>query len=107
MKRFSKELIIILLQIFMYYVFPLFVGPTDAMGMVVIIIWATFVLSTLVGALSKEKLKYFYPILASLLFIPSIFIYYNVSAFVHALWYLIDSSFGLLLGIIFSKIIKR
>jgi len=38
MKKYFKEIIIILIQIFMFYVFPLFAGPTDAMGMVLLIL---------------------------------------------------------------------
>ena len=31
MKKFIKEIIITLIQLFMFYIFPLFAGPTDAM----------------------------------------------------------------------------
>ena len=44
----------------MFYIFPLFAGPTDAMGMVLLIIIATFVLSIIIGSISKEKIKYLY-----------------------------------------------
>ena len=33
MKKHLKEIIILLIQLFMFYIFPLFAGPTDAMGM--------------------------------------------------------------------------
>ena len=107
MKRFIKEIIILLIQLFMFYIFPLFAGPTDAMGMVLLIILATFVLSIIIGSISKEKIKYLYPIIISVLFIPSVFIYYNESALVHALWYLVVSSVGFLLGIIIYKLTHR
>ena len=45
MKKYLKEILILLIQLFMFYVFPLTAGPTDAMGMVVLIIVATFVLA--------------------------------------------------------------
>ena len=38
MKKYLKEIIIFLLQLFMFYIFPLFAGPTDVMGMVLLII---------------------------------------------------------------------
>ena len=106
MKKYLKEIIIILIQIFMFYIFPLFAGPTDAIGMVFIILITTFILSSLLGIISKIKYKYLYPILVAILFIPSIFIYYNESALIHSLWYLIDSYLGLLVGIILNKITK-
>ena len=91
MKKYWKELIIILLQMFMFYIFPLFAGPTDAIGMVVLIILATFVLSLVLGAISGTRLKYLYPVAIAVLFVPSVFIYYNSSALVHATWYFVIS----------------
>lgn len=97
MKKYWKELLIILLQMFMFYIFPLFAGPTDAMGMVVLIILATFVLSLVLGAVSGTRLKYLYPVAIAVLFVPSVFIYYNSSALVHATWYFVIS--GVSLGV--------
>jgi len=106
MKNYIKEIILLLIQLFMFYIFPLFAGPTDAMGMVFLIIISTFILSILMGIISKEKIKYLYPVIVSILFIPSIFIYYNSSALVHSLWYLVVSATGLLVGTILSKAIR-
>ena len=107
MKRFIKEIIILLIQMFMFYIFPLFAGPTDAMGMVLLIILVTFVLSIIIGSISKEKIKYLYPIIISITFIPSVFIYYNESALVHTLWYLVISSVGLVFGTGIYKLTHR
>ena len=104
MKRFVKEIIILVIQLFMFYIFPLFAGPTDAMGMVFLIICATLLLSVIMASISKEKIKYLYPIIVSILFIPSIFIYYNETAFIHSLWYFVVSSVGMILGTIVEKI---
>ena len=82
----------------MFYVFPLAAGPTDAMGMVFLIIVATFVLGMIMGVVSNKKVKYAYPLLISVLFIPSVFIHYNESALIHSVWYLVISSIGLLIG---------
>lgn len=104
MKRYIKEFIILLIQLFMFYIFPLFAGPTDAIGMVILIILATFILSITIGCFSKEKIKYFYPIIISILFIPSIFIYYNESASIHSIWYLVDATIGLIIGTLIGKL---
>lgn len=106
MKRYLKEIIILIIQLIMFYLFPLTAGPTDVMGMIIILIMSVFILSIIIGALSKEKIKYLYPIIVAILFIPSIFIYYNESALIHAIWYLIISFIGLLIGVIFKKINK-
>ena len=106
MKSYVKELIILLIQLFMFYIFPLFAGPTDAIGMVLLILLVTLILSIILGIISKEKIKYFYPIIVAIVFIPSIFIYYNRSALIHSIWYLIISTTGLLIGTIINNIIK-
>ena len=107
MKRFVKEIIILIIQLFMFYIFPLFAGPTYAMGMVFLIIITTFILSIIIGSISKEKIKYLYPIVIAILFIPSVFIYYNESALVHAMWYLIVSFIGLILGTVIYKLTNK
>ena len=107
MKKYLKEIIILLIQLFMFYIFPLFAGPTDAMGMVLLILIVTFILSIIIASVSNEKFKYFYPIVISVLFIPSVFIYYNDSALIHAVWYLVDSSVGLLIGTSIYKITNK
>ena len=100
MRRYIKELIILLLQFFMFYVFPLFAGPTDAMGMVILILFATFLLSLMMGVVSNETIKHLYPEVSAVLFVPSVFIHYNSSALVHAVWYLVIANIGLLCGLI-------
>lgn len=107
MKKYVKELIIYLLQLFMFYIFPLFAGPTDMMGMVLLIIISTFVLSVIMGSISKSKIKYLYPILVSVIFIPSVILHYNLSALIHSVWYLVVSSVGLLVGLFIYKLTHR
>ena len=56
---------------------------------------------------SKKKDKYVYPLLVSVLFIPSVFIYYNDSALIHSIWYLLISSVGLLIGALMQYFFSR
>lgn len=107
MKKYFKELVILLFQLFMFYVSPLFAGPTDAMGMVVLIILATLLLSVVIGLISDKKLKYLYPVIIAIVFVPSVFIYYNESALIHSVWYFVVSSIGLVLGSVLKKLIFR
>lgn len=106
MKKYLKEILVLILQIFMFYIFPMFAGPTDAMGMVVLILLATFVLSIVIASVSNQKIKYFYPILVAVLFVPSVYIYYNESALIHTIWYLVDSTLGLLVGMLIHRVVK-
>ena len=107
MKRFFKEIIILVIQLFMFYIFPVFAGPTDAMGMVVIILFTTFILSIIIASISKEKIKYLYPIVVAIVFIPSVFIYYNESALIHSIWYLVDAAIGIVIGTIINKLTRN
>ena len=107
MKKYFKEIIILIIQLFVFYIFPLFAGPTDAMGMVFLIWLSTIILGIVVASISNKKIKYLYPVVISILFIPSVFIYYNESALIHSLWYLVSSGIGILIGSIIQLIIKK
>lgn len=98
MKKYLKEIIIFTLQVLIFYILPLFAGPTDIMGLVLLLIFSVFLSSFLLGAISGNIVKYFYPLAAAILFIPSVFIYYNSSALVHSLWYFVVSVTGMTLG---------
>ena len=98
MKQYLFEIIIMLLQLLIFYIFPLFSEPIGAIGMVLLIFMATFLLSLIVGAGTNHKITFLYPFITAILFIPSVFIYYNESALVHSAWYLVVSWIGLLLG---------
>ena len=107
MKKYIKEIIIFGLQMFMFYIFPLFAGPTDAMGMVLLILLSTIIFSMVMSAVSYKKIKYVYPLIIAICFIPSVFIYYNESALVHALWYLITGYVGCVIGLVIHMLTHR
>ena len=98
MKKILKKIGTLLPQILVFYILPLFAGPTDMMGLVVVMLLSTFVLSVAFGLFAKKKSKFFYPVLTSLIFLPSVFLYYNDSALVHAVWYLTVSCIGMITG---------
>lgn len=107
MKKYLKELIILSIQLIMFYLFPLTAGPTDMMGLVLILLFTTLLLSGLLTILSNNKIKYIYPIIVAIAFIPSVFIYYNESAIIHSVWYLVVSIIGTIIGHIIYKIKGR
>ena len=104
MKRYIKEIVIVIMQLAMFYLFPLTAGPTDAMGMVLLIWLSTILLGMILTVNSNNKIKYFYPVAIAILFIPSVFIYYNSSALVHALWHFVGAAIGLGLGVVIRLI---
>lgn len=106
MKKYIKEIVITVLQILLFYLLPLFAGPTDTMGMVVLLILSTFILSLILGVISKNKIKILYPLIIAILFIPSVFIYYNKTALIHSVWYLVVACTGMLIGSLIGKFVK-
>ena len=103
----TLEIIILAVQIFMFYIFPLLAGPTDVIGMVMIMIYVTFFISIVLGARGKAEWRILYPALIAVIFIPTVYIYYNESALVHSMWYLVVAGVGLLIGYLLKKIIKK
>ena len=97
-KQYLTEIITIILQICLFYILPLFAGPTDVMGMVVILLAGTALLSIAVGWISVNKIRFLYCVVAAIVFIPTIPIYYNWSASIHILWYFGLSAVGTVLG---------
>ena len=77
------------------------------MGMVVLILFATLILSILLGSISKNRIKYVYPVVAVAAFLPSVFLHYNGTAFVQAVWYFVIAAVGMLLGTIIFKVLHR
>ncbi len=107
MKKYIKEIIICILQLFMFYIFPFFGGPTDAMGVVFVIILATLALSLLMGVFSDNNAKYLYPAAASVVFIPTVMLHYNESALIHSVWYLVISAVGVAVGSLIRLAVKK
>ena len=107
MKKYLKEMIILMIQIVLFYLFPFTAGPTDGMGMIIVLLFSTLILSVIFGAVSKGKVRIIYPFVVALLFIPTVHIHYNYTALGHVIWYLIDSYLGVLIGSFIGKISKE
>ena len=111
MKRYLPEGVILLLQTLTFYVGPTLAGPTEVIAMVILMLFGTVLLGFAMGCISGKRIKFLYPLVTGLIFIPTIFIYYNSSASIHAVWYfcfaLAGEALGSLLRLIFLKITKR
>lgn len=101
------EIIILVGQLLLFYLLPLFLGSIDPMAMVLMIILGTVILSILLSCLSKNKIKYLYPVVIAVLFIPSVFVFYNESALVHSLWYLVISFITIGITCLIKWLFKR
>lgn len=107
MKKYIKELIIAVLQVLLFYAYPAYAFRIDAMGAVLIMLFVTVVLSLVLGLISRSSLKWGFPTACALLFLPTVPIYYNSSALVHALWYLVVSAVGLGCGSGVAALVRK
>ena len=107
MKVFRKWIAVIFVQLLILYVPPLLAGADEIIGMILWMLIATVILSAVLGFAAAERTKYLYPLAAALVFVPAVFIFYNDSALVHALWYFCASMIGILSGSIIRTLFGR
>ncbi len=86
-----------------FYLLPLLMQNTGiAILIMLIVIPIISFLSSLVFGM-KNGLSLFYPIITAILFIPTIFIFYNYTAWVYILGYGVVAFIGNLVGKLFHK----
>ncbi len=105
MKKHIIPVAAFIIQAVLFYAVPATAQPGDEMGMVFVLFIAALVLSAVAG-LSKSFLKIIYPVAVPLVFLPSVYIYYNESALVHGLWYFAVCVIGVLAGTGFGMLIS-
>ena len=98
MDKIKKGLIFIALQAVIFYVLPLFAGPTDIMGLVILQFGLTLVLSLIVGAFTQSQMKFVFPVIATVGFIPAIMLYMNYTAYIYLVIYAVITVGGVALG---------
>ena len=76
----------------------------DGLGLVVVLLFFTLMLSVIFGAISKGKVRIIYPFVVAIVFIPTVYIHYNYTALVYTVWYLIDSYLGVGIGSLIKMI---
>lgn len=105
MKKHINPIVTFIIQAALFYAVPATAQPGDEMGMVFVLIIAALALAAVAG-LSKSFLKFIYPVAVPLVFLPSVYIYYNESALVHCLWYFAVCAIGVLAGTGFGMFIS-
>jgi hypothetical protein len=112
LKKYRKEIIILIIQIILFYILPLIANNISKDAMVITIFLNmifTFIMSLIIYSISKYKIKYLYPILVFILFIPSGCIYYPQwdAIIIYALFHLIVSLIVMLPTYIYNLITNR
>ena len=107
MKKYLNLIIFLILQVLIFYLLPLVMTSDSFLIVIFLMLILTFLLTVICTILLDMKIKYFYPLIVALIFIPTVFIYYNESALIHTLWYFLDSLIGLMIGICIYKLRKK
>ena len=108
MGKYKKEIIFAVIQLAIFWLVPLFFtlpgGKGGAIFMVQVMLIGTIALAAFLCIESANKVKYFFPIFAAAMFLPTVPVYYNSSALIHSLWYLTASCIGMGMGALKKKI---
>ena len=98
MKKFKKMLPYLIINAIVFYLTPFMIKDTGS-GMLILLIGfpvICFIVALIYGI--KNSFNWIYSLLVMLLFVPTIFIFYNESATIYILAYGIISAFGNFLG---------
>lgn len=101
--KYKKMIPYLLFVIASYYLFPMVIKDTG-MGMLVLLLILPFislVTSFLYGL--KNTFHPLFPLLIMVVYVPSIFLYYNSSAMIYVFIYGVLSIFGMFIGFQISK----
>ena len=104
MGKYKKEIAAALIQLAIFWLLPLAMLKVSPMSMVLIMLICTLVLSGYIAGASQSGIKYLFPVFAAAMFLPTVPVYYNSSALIHALWYLTASCIGMAMGALKKKI---
>lgn len=103
----KKYIVYVILILISLYALPFLIQDTGS-AMAVLLTYipiSVFVVSIVFGL--KNEFPYVLPALVAVLFIPTIFIYYNVSATVYVFGYYFVSLIGVALGQLIRKLRAR
>lgn len=86
-----------------FYLLPLLITDTGLGIMMMLVVMPLICIGCSIVYGSKQAFHWQYPILAMVLFLPTVFLYYNISAWVYVPSYAIAALVGNLIGSFFRK----
>ena len=106
MKKYIKEIVVLLIQIFSLYILPLhamYISKDQTVITIFLNMIITFVLSIIFSKISKIKMKYLYPVLVAVLYIPSMYLFYKEFILIYLIFHLVMSFIGIYVGKLFTE----
>ncbi len=98
MDKIKKNWIYYLIIFITFYFIPLFIKDTGSGMFILLIVIPLITLITSIIYGFRNTFDFFYTVLVAILFIPTLFIYYNASAWIYILAYSMIALIGELLG---------
>ncbi|MBO5857653.1 MAG: hypothetical protein J6Q87_05345 [Clostridia bacterium] len=97
MKKYLKELIISIFEIAFLYLFPLIpMGNKDAHIILLMVI--TLIIGIVGVAISDKKIKFLFPILTTIMVVPTMFMYYEPRVYGNIFWMFVFSFLAVIIG---------
>ncbi len=97
MKKYLKELVIAIIEIAFLYLFPLIpMGNRDAHIILLLVI--TLVVGIVGVAISDKKIKFLFPIFATIMVVPTMFMYYESRVYGNIFWMFVFSTLAVIIG---------
>ncbi|WP_082790321.1 hypothetical protein [Murdochiella massiliensis] len=103
MEKVKKNMVFYLLLLIGFYIIPSFMKDTGSAMIVMLVLIPLLCLITSVFYGIRNGLDFWYILSVAILFIPSIFIFYNASAWVYAVGYTVIALFGNLIALPLRK----
>lgn len=103
MEKAKKQLIYFLVILLNYYVLPLFILDTGSGMFFLLFLMPLICLAASVVYGVKNGFTLWIPLAAAVLFVPSIFLFYNISAWVYSAGYGVLALLGNGIGSLFHK----
>lgn len=98
MEKLKKNWIYYLVILIAFYIVPMLIKDTGSgMFILLIVIPLITLITSLIYAL-RNTVDFIYPLIVAILFIPTLFIYYNNSAWIYIFVYSMIAVIGELLG---------
>ena len=97
MKKYLKELIIAFIELALIFLFPLIpMGNKDAHIILLLVI--TLIVGIVGVAISDKKLKFLFPVLTTILVVPTMFMYYEPRVDGNIFWMFVFSLLAVIIG---------
>ena len=103
MEKLKKNWIYYLIILIAFYLVPMLIKDTGSGMFILLIVIPLITLITSIIYGLRNTVDFIYPLIVAILFIPTLFIYYNTSAWIYIIVYSVIAVIGELIGKILQK----